>query len=188
MATVFIYQPTTGDRVFHCRPSDCIRVVVWQNGCRHVTGGVHFSWQTANPRQHWRGAAVTMARAIVEAVGGVAWDENGVIHLVVPHTRAYLAWDWMCDTATAEIGDDAQLDANDKTNIVRMIVEGVAGFTSGRLDDTPEQCTAVEDISVDCELPSYCPSEYSDEANDEGYYSKKGAPWTPVSIYGGAAR
>jgi hypothetical protein len=187
MTTVFIYQPTTGDRVFASRPNQFVRVVEWQNGCRHVTGGVHFSWQTATAGRHWRGPAVAMATAIVAAVGGVAWDENGVVHLVVPHTSAYLAWDWMCDTATAAIGDDAAPpDSHDKSNIVRLIVEGVASFASGQLDGTPEQCTDVVDIPVNCALPTYCPLIcHSDGKVPEGFFYAKGDPWIPVTVFCG---
>lgn len=82
--THFIYCPKSGDRVFAVTQSSEIAVVCHGNGSRTVVGGCCLSWQTAMPGKHWRAAARQMAKAIVEGCGGIAWDEQGVVSIIVP--------------------------------------------------------------------------------------------------------
>lgn len=83
-STTFVYRPQSGDRVFACHPTADIVVVEWANGCRHVVGGVKLAYHTAGQGQWWRTAARAMADAIIPATGGVAWDCQGEVSLVVP--------------------------------------------------------------------------------------------------------
>jgi hypothetical protein len=94
---VFIYCPRSGDRVIAARPADdgLPAIATWQNGCRHVIGGVHLVYEAAAPRRHWRAAARRMAEIIIDAVGGVSWDDRGTIHLCVPVSAAATADRWM---------------------------------------------------------------------------------------------
>lgn len=95
MNCTFIYCPRSGDRVFCESPNDYIRIVSWFNGCRHVQGGVHLCWPAAVPNFYWRGEAQTLATQIVATAGGIGWDENGMIHIIVPVHAAFAAWQWM---------------------------------------------------------------------------------------------
>jgi hypothetical protein len=83
MNTTFIYRPTTGDRVFVEVFTPHLRIVKWSNGCRHVQGGVRLSW-VATTRPYWRQDGKALLAHAVSATGGIAWDEQGVLHVVVP--------------------------------------------------------------------------------------------------------
>lgn len=82
--TEFIYRPRSGDRVVAEQPDDRIVVVRWFNGCRHVVGGVRLEYHAANPGEWWRDVACRAAGDIVQATGGLAWDDRGTVCLVVP--------------------------------------------------------------------------------------------------------
>jgi hypothetical protein len=104
---VFIYCPRSGDRVIAARPAaDGIPAIIgWGNECRHVVGGIHLVYEAAAPRRHWRDAARQMAAIIVDAVGGVSWDDRGTIHLCVPRESAGTADRWMRATRAAACHD-----------------------------------------------------------------------------------
>jgi hypothetical protein len=105
---VFIYRPRSGDRVFAARaPEDAIpAIVTWPgNGCRHVVGGVHLVYEAAESRRWWWDCARRMAGLIVDAVGGVAWDDQGTIHLAVPWLSAAEADRWMLAARAASLHD-----------------------------------------------------------------------------------
>lgn len=91
--TAFIYHPRSGDRIFatNVHGGTGIVLVRWQNGCAHVVGGVHLTWGTACPGQHWRNDARAIATHVVNSFGGVAWDDQGIIHLIVPHGTSGVA-------------------------------------------------------------------------------------------------
>ncbi|MFH0853061.1 MAG: hypothetical protein V1853_01525 [bacterium] len=115
--STFVYCPTTGDRVFAQKDTEGIVVVKWQNECRHVVGGVHFYFSAAEPKKHWRSRAKVLATAIIKNACGIAWDECGEVHLIVPHSKAW---------ATFEIMGAASPDGNPDHNKVAMIHNGVA--------------------------------------------------------------
>ncbi len=95
----FIYQPKSGDRVFAQNEGNTIQVVRWSNGCRHVYGGIMFEFNAASQGLYWRGQAVRMATMLVAKVGGIAWDTQGVISVVVPHQHAKMVLMWMSAAA-----------------------------------------------------------------------------------------
>lgn len=80
----FIYCPKSGNRVFAWKTHEEIASIEWRNGCRHVVGGCCLSYATACPGSWWRSDAKRMAEVIVRRSGGVAWDEQGQVSLVVP--------------------------------------------------------------------------------------------------------
>jgi hypothetical protein len=82
--SVFVYRPCSGDRVFAERPTPEVAVVRHANGCRHILGGYHINWRTAEPGVWWRDLARIFARQAVHMLGGIAWDEQGEVNLVVP--------------------------------------------------------------------------------------------------------
>lgn len=85
MQTHFIYRPKSGDRVFFESPGEGIRVTKWQNGCRHVQGGVFFRWSTQlAPKGSWRPLAKLVLQSLMSPIGGIAWDEQGILYAVVP--------------------------------------------------------------------------------------------------------
>jgi hypothetical protein len=105
---IFVYAPRSGDRVIAARPADdgLPAIIAWPgNGSRHVIGGVHLAYEASAPRRHWRDAARRMASIIVDQVGGVAWDDRGTIHLVVPRASAGTTDRWMRATRAAALGD-----------------------------------------------------------------------------------
>jgi hypothetical protein len=118
--SVFIYQPRSGSRVFASQIAATIGVVRWSNGCRHVLGGLHLEWSSAVPRQHWRTPGRALATSVVQAVGGIAWDEQGLLHLIVPRRSTFRAWELM-NALGAQHGS---LAGND--NAVRLVAEGAA--------------------------------------------------------------
>jgi hypothetical protein len=104
---VFIYCPRSGDRVIAARPAaDGIPAIIgWGNECRHVVGGIHLVYEASAPRRHWRDAARQMASLIIDAAGGIAWDDRGTIHVAVPRESAGSADRWMRATRAAALGE-----------------------------------------------------------------------------------
>lgn len=88
--TCFVYCPKSGDRLFAQNTSQntYVAVVVWGNGCRHVFGGHHLSYTTATPGRYWRLEAHRMASMLVARYGGIAWDAQGEVNIVVPLQNA----------------------------------------------------------------------------------------------------
>lgn len=93
--THFIYCPLSGDRVFKENASPEILIVRWQNGSRHIVGGVRLTYYASDPGEYWREAAVRAASQFLSVFPGVAWDDQGQINLIVPVRYAYLAGDVM---------------------------------------------------------------------------------------------
>lgn len=89
---IYIYCPQSGDRVLAERNHPAIRVVRYRNGCRHVTGGVHLEWTAAEAGRHWRAPGRTVLARCIEDHGGIAWDEGGTLHAVVPRIAAQLVY------------------------------------------------------------------------------------------------
>lgn len=77
-------------RVIASREADGLALIRWSLGHVHIAGRdtVLLTYHAADPGHHWRAAANDAARLIVTAVGGLAWDERGVVRLVVPHDYA----------------------------------------------------------------------------------------------------
>ena len=82
----FIYCPKSGDRVFAEKKCHFIKVVKYNNGCRHVVGGVllKFFHLVGEPQKNIRKELRQAARVAISSFGGLAWDDRGTIHLVVP--------------------------------------------------------------------------------------------------------
>jgi len=85
MTAHFIYHPRSGDRVFAHKTAHGIFVVKYDNGCRHVVGGVHVALCAGDRHTGaWRTDARALARATVDVAGGIAWDDRGDIHFIAP--------------------------------------------------------------------------------------------------------
>ena len=85
VSKVFIYQPRSGDRVFACNndvPS--IIVLKWDDGCRTIVGGHHLELRCAEPKRWCRAAARRLFSEVVAYSGGIAWDDQGVVHIISP--------------------------------------------------------------------------------------------------------
>ena len=126
---MFVYRPTTGDRVFAELPSEWIKIVKWRNGCRHVIGGTHLVFDAAMSRQYWRGIARRLAAAIVTSKSGVAWDEQGTINLIVPVHEAFRAHELMCVEAAKHVRGRVTTDAN----VAALVSSGAAAFDADSL-------------------------------------------------------
>jgi hypothetical protein len=124
---VFVYHPRSSDRVFACwvEGIGLPTVITWQNGCRHVVGGTHLVYESAEPRAHWRYDAERMARRIIDMTGGIAWDDQGTIHLVVPSPAAWQVDRWMRAAKAASVGDAADVCEHDR-NVAAMVITGAA--------------------------------------------------------------
>jgi hypothetical protein len=109
MPVHFVYCPKSGDRVFAEKPHTTISILRWSNRCRHVIGGCHLSYAAANAGSWWRTQAVRLATAIVDSVGGIAWDEQGTVHLIVPAPSAYQA-DRLVSRASPKTSSDERLE------------------------------------------------------------------------------
>lgn len=102
MKTSFIYKPKAGDRVFAFKPAASVAVLEYQNGCRHIVApGVlsHAGDRTLIRR---------VFAALVEARGGIAWDDRGLVYYAGPALLAAAdALVRLCGADRAEI--DVQL-------------------------------------------------------------------------------
>lgn len=127
MNTTWIYKPRSGDRVFVEKPGDEVAIVEWPNGCRHVVGGVHLQYWAAECGSWWRDKARSMAAKAIESIGqGVAWDNQGHVHMVVP---VRFAWQvaGMMEAAAGDNRDPGDRRANPESrNGVRLVLAGVA--------------------------------------------------------------
>lgn len=85
---IFIYCPTTGDRVFAEKTHKSIAVVQWANNCRHAHGGAHFVLPTAWSGAWYRDDACRVVADFVAIHGGIAWDENGDVNVVIPRSAS----------------------------------------------------------------------------------------------------
>lgn len=131
----FIYRPRSGDRVFAVKTHEEIASVEWRNGSRHVAGGCHLWWTASCPGAWWRSDAVTMAAAIVRRYGGIGWDDQGTVCLIVPVRAAVQAAKLMEAVAPAfrqipgeEWASVAQrqewLEADRLANLARLVLAG----------------------------------------------------------------
>lgn len=85
----FIYTPKSGSRVVHKKDCPQVRLIQYSNGSYAAVGGVKLVFDAAlQGRAYWRGAARHMAEMIVMSYGGVAWDEQGTVCLIVPRLAA----------------------------------------------------------------------------------------------------
>lgn len=131
----FVYAPASGDRVLIEVVSDYVKVVRQDNGCRHAIGGTHLWWYADGVENHWRYEAARLATAIVRAVGGLAWDAEGNVHLVVPVHVAFAAYGLMY----AERGKHMTSFAIDRVErfelVTSLVVSGAAQFVAGKFPE-----------------------------------------------------
>lgn len=126
----FVYCPRSGDRVFAEKIlSQEVQVVKWPNNSRHIVGGVALSYCASVPGQYWRGQARTAAQSLISAGGGVAWDEQGSINLVVPLSLAYQADQVMRAARGAATGQAVVFEDENRANEARMLLSGVTYLT-----------------------------------------------------------
>ena len=118
----FIYWPKSGGRVFAQNPTDEVGVVEWYNGCRHVVGGVLLEYATAQPCMWWRDTARRIAGQIVALAGGVAWDEQGTIMLIVPCSAAAKADQVMKSVREVSVGVAPAEEM--RANAMRLLAAG----------------------------------------------------------------
>lgn len=122
----FVYQPQSGDRVVaeHLGDTPEIGVIAWPNGCRHVVGGGHLSWAAAS--RAWRAAASAVLSSFVEAAGGVAWDDRGELHAVIPAAHAWALHQWM-ESVWARVCAHRRPDDREQREVeAQLIVAGCA--------------------------------------------------------------
>jgi len=126
----FIYTPKSGDRVFVKKECPQVLAVQYHNGSYHVFGGVRLEFTTCLPgRAYWRAAAKTMAAMVVGTYGGVAWDDKGVVMMIVPDAAAKQALGLMGmarEGHTAYSIDGNRVAAND--SVKNHLACGMSGW------------------------------------------------------------
>jgi len=129
-AWTWIYKPRSGDRVFAQREHPELAVHTWEDGCRHVAGGVLLSVVAAEAGAWWRDDATALAKAIVAVAGGLAWDEQGTITLIVPASAALQAARLLARGEALHARGNGLLG---EANLVRLVTAG-ARLTSSLRD------------------------------------------------------
>ncbi len=122
-AATFVYCPKSGDRMVaeNIVPASDVYTIRWPNGSRHVVGGIRLQYAVALPGEaYWHTPARVTARAVIAAVGGIAWDDGGVIDLVVP-VRAAAAVDRLMRAARPAAAAAA---SEDDVNLARLVAAG----------------------------------------------------------------
>ncbi len=173
--TIFIYCPKSGSRwINEAGPREGIKIplVVWDNNSAHGHGQLISIW-TATPRGHWRKEAREAADFVAHRLGGVAWDNQGQVNILVPGgggARFALAAMWVVDPygdRRVPLGEALRLGLN--WNDARTFMTA-SDFVGQGLNDlfalwgwSPQEPPASEEI----------PITFS-------------SPWLPVEIYGDA--
>lgn len=80
----FIYCPRSGSRVFAEMATPTVTIETLGNNSKVSSGGVTLRFTTSIPKAHWRTAGRLMAARLIDEVGGIAWDEQGTLFMVVP--------------------------------------------------------------------------------------------------------
>lgn len=129
----WIYTPTTGSRLFISKLSVGIQALVtWACGSMHVLHeGVQLSWASADPGEWWRDTCTAAIKACPCPV--IGWDENGVIHAIVPipAAREVVRWLTAVKTASQEGGSNHELViqlAELRSGSRKELDPGAAGF------------------------------------------------------------
>ena len=85
MKAIFVYAPRSGSRIFSVYPTEKVVVATYVNMSCHVIGDVvEVRMQAARPGHWFRALATNFATQVVEAVGGVAYDDRGTVGCIVP--------------------------------------------------------------------------------------------------------
>ena len=96
----------------------------YDNGAAHIIGGIHMSYHAAEPHFWWRNSASALAASIISTTGGASWDNQGVIHIVVPHIMA-----WEAHHAMMALFPDGSIkEKDDKRNLSSLIAYRCAAF------------------------------------------------------------
>ena len=150
----FIYCPKSGSRVFAREAKTAyVAIVTCRNGCRHVCGGHKLTYHTATPGQYWRGQAKRMASLLVNRFGGIGWDEQGQVSLIVPLQNALECHRLMTAagrSANVRPGYGAGL-AEDENSVGLLLAgyEPAAGADSLEPSWLPEDCHSMACIGVE---------------------------------------
>ena len=104
-------------------PSPELCIVEWGHGPAHVIGGVELAFQTTQPGSWWRSTGQALAPSLVQAVGGVVWDDQGLIRITAPELWATQAHEKISGLARSQ-------GAYDPTaNEALLVTSGAARWT-----------------------------------------------------------
>ena len=130
--THWVYRPRSGDRVFRENwNTQAMACVCYEDGLRHVLGGVAIGYSTAMPGGWWRDVARATAAAIVQAVGGIAVDCQGEVYVITPDpARAIEAFRFVRPPAPDDNSEQAAriraaYQVDDARNLRAVIAAGV---------------------------------------------------------------
>jgi len=114
----WIYHPRSGSRIIAQRFHEAICVVRYGNGSQHVVGGVKLSYRSAEAKRLWRDNARRLSEQLVNAYGGISWDNQGEISIVVPFESAIYV------SRLFEAVSGGLISNNDRVPVMKPIVDG----------------------------------------------------------------
>lgn len=119
----FLYTPQSGSKIFASNPHGEIALVTFENRSHLLLSTApSLNWSAAGCGKYWRERAGAIARSIVEAASGYAWDDQGTVGFCVPSTHV---WDAYTLMQAANPNFDRGLGANE----VRLIESGLGALT-----------------------------------------------------------
>lgn len=136
--SIFVYRPRSGDRVFAYLPTTEVGIVHWSNGCRHIFGGVHLTLcpgGQGSPRL----LARRLGEDLVTSHGGIAWDEQGVVHVVTTQAGAFRAVDHIrsLDTASLTMSSRPVVGSGLLDPRPQLYLQGRATLTAIGFEESP---------------------------------------------------
>ena len=176
---VFIYAPRSGDRGVAERAHPEIRVVRYANGCRHVTGGIHLEFEAAQPGTWHRAEARCVAARLVQDHGGIAWDECGTIHMVVPRLTAQRCFRLMARVLPVTTGwrhDEQAPDPLATDTGMRLLLAGLVD-SGGAWADAPPANVDLPEGAWDHLRPRVRPTGVQIAEVLAGQFDGVGAGW-----------
>lgn len=109
----FIYCPKSGSRLLTSSTgAGLVPLAIWNNGCIHAIG-VSLMIRAAEQGSWCRDGARVIAIHVAESLGGVAWDAQGTVSVVVPAWGANEAYHLMRESIAATRG--APIDVSSRT-------------------------------------------------------------------------
>jgi len=99
-----------------------------------IIGGIELVYITyIDKDRRWESEAIKIAKEIISSTGGIAWNDNGKISLVVPVDYAVEVDKWMRKTRDLYINTPFSLFEEDYNNAIKMVVQGAAIFNSAKI-------------------------------------------------------
>lgn len=137
----FSYRPRSGSRVLAAKPNQFVAIGELEAGTLAVGSISIFSIEASYPGKWWRSLAARVARDIVESVGGLAEDANGMISFGVPKQYTKGIIELICRIAPNNVKDDVKtsLETQAYRQGLAKIVHREDGFVIELEEKEPEE-------------------------------------------------